>query len=48
MNIQRKNSAHHFLMQNEREQTLARFFLQRIMVIKCISALLERLKKYET
>ena len=24
MNIQRKNSAHHFRMQSEREQTLAR------------------------
>ena len=25
MNIQQKNSAHHFRMQSEREQTLARF-----------------------
>ena len=27
MNIQRKNSAHHFRMQSEREQTLVLFFL---------------------
>ena len=26
MNIQRKNSAHHFRMQSEREQTLVVFF----------------------
>ena len=26
MNIQRKNSAHHFRMQSEREQTLGTFF----------------------
>ena len=26
MNIQRKNSAHHFLMQSEREQTLATIY----------------------
>ena len=26
MNIQRKNSAHHFLMQSEREQTLVNVF----------------------
>ena len=33
MNIQRKNSAHHFRMQSEREQTLVQLFL---ICINCV------------
>ena len=39
MNIQRKNSAHHFRMQSEREQTLVHKFLN-----KSVQAAIEKSK----
>ena len=44
MNIQRKNSAHHFRMQSEREQTLVRYFINNKYLPRCFEVTVHNTK----